>query len=30
MAFILGSLFFIVVLGVLDARLPWPGREGQR
>jgi hypothetical protein len=24
MAFILGVLFFVVVLGVLDAKLPWP------
>ena len=24
MAFILGVLFFVVVVGVLDARLPWP------
>ncbi len=23
-AFIVGSVFFIVVLGLLDARLPWP------
>jgi hypothetical protein len=24
MSFILGSLLFIVVVGRLDARLPWP------
>jgi len=24
MAFILGVLFFVIVLGVLDAKLPWP------
>lgn len=24
MAFILGVIFFVVVVGVLDARLPWP------
>jgi len=24
MSFILGSLLFIVVVGALDARLPWP------
>ena len=24
MAFVLGVLFFVVVLGVLDAKLPWP------
>lgn len=29
MAFIVGSLYFIVVLGVLDARLPWGRRAGQ-
>jgi hypothetical protein len=24
MAFILGTLLFVVVVGILDARLPWP------
>ncbi len=24
MAFILGVIFFVVVVGALDARLPWP------
>ena len=24
MAFILGVIFFVVVVGVLDGRLPWP------
>jgi hypothetical protein len=24
MQFILGTVFFVVVIGVLDARLPWP------
>lgn len=24
MAFILGVIFFVVVVGLLDARLPWP------
>lgn len=24
MAFILGSLYFIVILGLIDRRLPWP------
>lgn len=24
MQFILGTLFFVVVVGLLDARLPWP------
>jgi len=32
MAFILGTLFFVVVVGVIDARLPWPRprQPGQR
>jgi hypothetical protein len=32
MQFILGTLFFVVVIGVLDARLPWPkrARKGRR
>lgn len=24
MQFIIGVIFFVVVIGVLDARLPWP------
>jgi hypothetical protein len=24
MAFIIGVVFFVVVVGLLDARLPWP------
>lgn len=24
MAFIVGTLFFVVVVGVIDTRLPWP------
>jgi hypothetical protein len=24
MQFIVGVIFFVVVIGVLDARLPWP------
>jgi hypothetical protein len=24
MAFILGVVFFVVVVGVIDTRLPWP------
>jgi hypothetical protein len=27
MSFLLGLLLFVVVLGVIDARLPWPGRS---
>jgi hypothetical protein len=32
MQFILGTLFFVVVIGILDARLPWPRsrRNGRR
>ena len=32
MQFILGTLFFVVVIGILDARLPWPRsmRKGPR
>ncbi len=26
MSFILGVVLFVGVIGVLDARLPWPGR----
>jgi hypothetical protein len=29
-AFIVGSVFFIVVLGLMDARLPWPGSREDR
>jgi hypothetical protein len=25
--FLLGVVLFVVVIGALDARLPWPGRE---
>jgi hypothetical protein len=24
MSFVLGLVFFVVVVGVIDARLPWP------
>ena len=32
MQFILGTLFFVVVIGILDARRPWPmsTRNGRR
>lgn len=30
MQFILGTLFFVVVIGALDARLPWPRSKGRR
>lgn len=30
MQFILGTLFFVVVIGVLDARLPWPRSKRRR
>ena len=29
MQFIVGVIFFVVVIGVLDARLPWP-RSGPK
>lgn len=28
MAFVLGGLYFIVILGLIDRRLPWPAPEG--
>ena len=30
MSFILGLLLFTVVIGILDARLPWPIARGRR
>jgi hypothetical protein len=30
MQFILGTLFFVVLIGVLDARLPWPRSNRRR
>jgi hypothetical protein len=30
MQFILGVLFFVVVLGLVDAKLPWPPPRGSR
>lgn len=30
MQFFLGMFLFVVVLGVADARLPWPSIEGDR
>jgi hypothetical protein len=30
MSFILGVLFFVVVVGRLDARLPWPSARAIR
>jgi hypothetical protein len=29
MSFVLGLLLFVVVLGIVDARIPWP-RQGSR
>jgi hypothetical protein len=29
MQFIVGVIFFVVVVGLVDAGLPWPGREGR-
>lgn len=29
MAFILGVVFFVVVVGALDARLPWPSARSR-
>jgi hypothetical protein len=29
-SFILGLLLFVVVAGVIDARLPWPRPQGKR
>jgi hypothetical protein len=28
MSFILGTVLFVVVIGILDARLPWPRSKG--
>lgn len=30
MSFIVGVVLFVVVVGVLDARLPWPSPRGER
>jgi hypothetical protein len=30
MSFILGLLLFVVVVGILDARLPWPSSTRSR
>jgi hypothetical protein len=31
MSFILGTILFVVVIGILDAPLPWPwSKEGSR
>lgn len=30
MAFILGVIFFVVIVGVLDARLPWPASRSRK
>jgi hypothetical protein len=30
MQFILGTLFFVLVIGALDARLPWPRSNRRR
>ena len=30
MQFIFGVIFFVVVIGVLDARLPWPRARRKR
>jgi hypothetical protein len=29
MSFILGTVLFVVVIGILDARLPWPRSKGR-
>jgi hypothetical protein len=28
MAFIVGVIFFVIIVGLVDARLPWPAPEG--
>jgi hypothetical protein len=28
MAFILGVIFFVIIVGLVDAGLPWPAPEG--
>jgi len=30
MQFIIGMLLFVVVLGIVDSRLPWPSPKGDR
>jgi len=31
MAFILGVIFFVIVVGLIDARIPWPRpQRGER
>ena len=30
MSFILGLILFVVVIGIWDARLPWPRPDGER
>jgi hypothetical protein len=30
MSFILGLILFVVVIGVVDSRLPWPTAVGRR
>jgi hypothetical protein len=31
MSFLLGLLLFVVVVGIIDAKLPWPrGGDGER
>jgi hypothetical protein len=30
MSFIIGSLLFIVVIGIVDSRLPWPKPRDRR
>ena len=30
MQFFLGIILFVVVLGIMDARLPWPSGKGRR
>ncbi len=29
MQFILGVIFFVIVVGVIDAGLPWPARKSR-
>jgi hypothetical protein len=30
MQFVIGVIFFVVVVGVLDARLPWPRSRSKK
>jgi hypothetical protein len=30
MSFVIGVILFVVVLGALDARVPWPRPRGKR